>query len=79
MPQRFRQRVEQYTAAKRRRTLEKDLRRTLAELRANDGQFQLATDHFYIEQIIYEHAALMCRCSALLRELRGGGDACRSA
>lgn len=66
-------------AAARRRGLEKDLHRTLTQLRANDSQFQLATDPFYLEQVIYEHAALMCRCSALLRELREGGAPCPPA
>ncbi len=66
-------------AAARRRALEKELRRTLAELQGNDSRFQLATDTFYMEQVIYEHAALMCRCSALLRELRGGDAVCPPA
>lgn len=63
-------------AARRRRVLEKELRKTLSELQTNDSQFQLAVDPFYMEQVIYEHAALMCRCSALLRELRGGDALC---
>ncbi len=62
-------------AAARRRALEKDLRQTLAQLKANDSEFQLADDGYYLEQVIYEHAALMCRCSALLRELREEGAA----
>ena len=34
-----------------------------------------AQDPFYIDQLTYQHAALMCRCRALLRTLRaeGGG------
>lgn len=48
------------------------LRRTYSALQANDHAFQMAQDRFVIEQLIYEHAALECRCRALLRELRGG-------
>lgn len=54
-----------------------ELRRTYRDLRANDAAFQQAQDRFAIEQLIYEHAALECRCRALLRELRGGEHPCR--
>ena len=47
------------------------LRETYRALRANDHAFQTAQDRFVIEQLIFEHAALECRCRALLRELRG--------
>ena len=48
------------------------LHRTYRALQANEKAFQMAQDWFVIEQLIYEHAALECRCRALLRELRGG-------
>ena len=66
-------------AARYRRALEEELRLTMARLRANDSQFQLAEDPCYIEQVVYEHAALMCRCNAILRELRGGEVPCLPA
>lgn len=53
------------------------LRRTYRELRANEAAFQEAQDRFAVEQLIYEHAALECRCRFLLRELRGGEVPCR--
>lgn len=56
--------------------LQTELDAALQALQNNDRQFQLATERYYIEQIIYEHAALMCRCRALLRELRGGERPC---
>ena len=31
-------------------------------------------DPFYIAQLTYQHAALMCRCRALLRTLRAEGE-----
>lgn len=52
------------------------LRRTYRELHANEAAFQHAQERFAVEQLIYEHAALECRCRALLQELRGGDDAC---
>ena len=48
------------------------LHRTYRALQANEKAFQMAQDRFVSEQLIYEHAALECRCRALLRELRGG-------
>lgn len=53
------------------------LRRTYRDLRANEAAFQEAQDRFAVEQLIYEHAALECRCRALLRDLRGGEPPCR--
>lgn len=53
------------------------LHRTYRELRANEAAFQEARDRFAVEQLIYEHAALECRCRSLLRELRGGETSCR--
>lgn len=53
------------------------LRQTYQDLRANEAAFQQAQDRFLVEQLIYEHAALECRCRALLRELRGGEAPCR--
>lgn len=53
------------------------LRRTYRDLRANEAAFQEAQDRFAVEQLIYEHAALECRCRALLRDLRGGESSCR--
>ncbi len=53
------------------------LRQTYQDLRANEAAFQQAQDRFVVEQLIYEHAALECRCRALLRELRGGETPCR--
>lgn len=40
-------------------------------MRRNEEAFRRAQDDFTIERTIYEHAALMCHCRALLRELRG--------
>ena len=48
------------------------LPQTYRALRANDSAFQMAQDRLAVEQLIYERAALECRCRALLRELRGG-------
>lgn len=53
------------------------LRRTYRDLQANEAAFQEAQDRFAVEQLIYEHAALECRCRALLRDLRGGESSCR--
>ncbi len=64
------------SADKRRAALQADLERAMADLRANEAEFRQATDACYTEQLIYQHAALMCRCRALLRELRGGGGPC---
>ena len=73
----FSDRLRRHGAEKRRRALEQELAGALAALRANDEQFRQAADPWYIEQVIYEHAAILCRCSALLRELREGAVPCR--
>ena len=46
---------------------------SLQQLRQNEAAFQQAQEDFAIERTIYEHAALMCHCRAILRELRGSG------
>ena len=58
---------------KERRAVQADLNAAMQALRANEVAFEEAQDPFYIEQLTYQHAALMCRCRALLRTLRGGG------
>ena len=57
-----------------RRAAKAELDTTMQALRANDSAFKEAQDPFYIEQLTYQHAALMCRCRALLRLLRAGGE-----
>lgn len=58
---------------KERRAAQSELKAAMQELRANEVAFEEAQDPFYIEQLTYQHAALMCRCRALLRVLRSGG------
>lgn len=58
---------------KERRAMQAELKRAMQALRANEVAFEEAQDPFYIEQLTYQHAALMCRCRALLRMLRVGG------
>ena len=58
---------------KERRAVQAELNAAMQALRANEVAFEEAQDPFYIEQLTYQHAALMCRCRALLRTLRGGG------
>ena len=53
-----------------RRAAKTELAATMQALRANDSAFKEALDPFYIDQLTYQHAALMCRCRALLRLLR---------
>lgn len=53
-----------------RRAAKAELEVTMRALHANDSAFREAQDPFYIEQLTYQHAALMCRCRALLRLLR---------
>ena len=65
------------SARKARAAAAASLRQTYQDLRANEAAFQQAQDRFVVEQLIYEHAALECRCRALLRELRGGEAPCR--
>ena len=52
------------------RAAKAELEVTMRALHANDSAFREAQDPFYIEQLTYQHAALMCRCRALLRLLR---------
>ena len=57
------------------RALQKELRGAMQAQLANETAFREAQDPFYIEQLTYQHAALMCRCRALLRMLRSSGGA----
>lgn len=59
---------------KERRAAQSELKDAMRELHANEVAFGEAQDPFYIEQLTYQHAALMCRCRALLRLLRAGGE-----
>lgn len=67
----------QRAARKKKERTVRELQTTIRRLRGNEAAFQLAQDDFSIERVIYEHAALMCHCRALLRELRGDTE-CRS-
>lgn len=71
------ERARERSARKARSAAIAALRRTYRDLRANEAAFQEARDRFAVEQLIYEHAALECRCRALLRNLRGGEPSCR--
>ena len=57
-----------------RRAAKAELEVTMRALHANDSAFREAQDPFYIDQLTYQHAALMCRCRALLRTLRAEGE-----
>lgn len=57
-------------AARRRAALMAQWDDALQELRENETAFQRSDDDFYTEQLIYQHAALLCRCRAVLRQLR---------
>ena len=57
-----------------RRAVKAELDTAMQALRANESAFKEAQDPFYIEQLTYQHAALMCRCRALLRMLRSDGE-----
>ena len=59
---------------KERRAVQAELNAAMQALRVNEVAFEEAQDPFYIEQLTYQHAALMCRCRALLRLLRAGGE-----
>lgn len=59
---------------KEQRAAQSELKDAMRELHANEVAFEEAQDPFYIEQLTYQHAALMCRCRALLRLLRAGGE-----
>lgn len=54
--------------------LQCELSKAMQELRANETAFEEAQDPFYIEQLTYQHAALMCRYRVLLRMLRSRGE-----
>ena len=56
---------------RRRAALLREWDAALGELRANEAAFERSEDEFYTEQLIYQHAALLCRCRAVLRQLRG--------
>lgn len=58
---------------KERQAVQAELKSAMQALHANEVAFEEAQDPFYIEQLTYQHAALMCRCRALLRTLRSGG------
>lgn len=53
--------------------MQAELNTAMQALRANEAAFGEAQDPLFIEQLTYQHAALMCRCRALLRALRAGG------
>ena len=55
---------------KQRRAAKAELTRTMQALQRNENEFNEAQEPFYIEQLTYQHAALMCRYRALLRLLR---------
>ena len=57
-------------AERERRAAKAELDSTMQAMRAVDSAFREAQDPFSIEQLTYQHAALMCRCRALLRLLR---------
>ena len=59
---------------KQRRAAKAELVRTMQALKRNESEFNEAWEPFYIEQLTYQHAALMCRCRALLRTLRAEGE-----
>ena len=50
---------------KERRAVQAELKSAMQALHANEVAFEEAQDPFYIEQLTYQHAALMCRCRAL--------------
>ena len=62
---------------KDRRAVRADLDVAADALRANEKAFQEALDPFVIEQLTYQHAALLCRCRVLLRTLREEDAPCR--
>ena len=57
-------------AERERRAAKAELDSTMQAMRAVDSAFREAQDPFTNEQLTYQHAALMCRCRALLRLLR---------
>lgn len=75
----MRRKTNERAARKARKQLETELDQTLLALRRNDAAFQQAMDRYQVEELIYQHAALMCHCRAVLRDLRGGDASCPSA
>lgn len=69
----FRQRKSAKAARLRRENLHRAFCASVQQLHRNESAFEQAQDDFSIERTIYEHAALMCHCRAILRELRGNG------
>ena len=57
---------------KQRRAAKAELVRTMQAIKRNENEFNEAQEPFYIEQLTYQHAAMQCRCRALLRLLRSG-------
>lgn len=58
---------------KEQRAMQSELQAALQAMRANEAAFEEVQDPVCIEQLTYQHAALMCRCRALLRALRATG------
>lgn len=58
---------------KERCAMQSELQTALQAMRANEAAFEEVQDPVCIEQLTYQHAALMCRCRALLRALRAAG------
>lgn len=69
----FRQKRLAKAARLRRENTRRAFLASLQQLHQNETAFEQAQDDFAIERTIYEHAALMCHCRAILRELRGTG------
>lgn len=67
----FRQKRLAKAARLRRENTRRAFHTSLRQLHQNEAAFEQAQDNFAIERTIYEHAALMCHCRAILRELRG--------
>jgi hypothetical protein len=42
----------------------------IRKIMENENRYQQAIEPFYIDQLIYERAALISRCRLLLKELR---------
>lgn len=58
------------TQEKERRAVQAELQTATQALCANEKAFEEALDPFVIEQLTYQHAAILCRCRVLLRMLR---------
>ena len=55
---------------KERRAVQAELQTATRALHENEKAFEEALDPFVIEQLTYQHAAILCRCRVLLRMLR---------